>query len=370
MWFNRFTDIADRRQWSTRTKLDELLPRLQGQAGEFVYGQLPRETRTNFRALVKELKNRFRKVETTKSYRARFSNRDQKQGESVEEYAAELKRLYDKAHGSRDRETRKEDLLRRFLDGLSNEQARFQVEYIKDPLDIDEAVYEVVNFIETRRRTGTSEGGDRKSRKAARALKGLSSESDGDSDDGCNERAARTAGRPKGTGKDREQRPTEGKPDNRPGPAAAKAETKTDTKAVDGLNDIKKVLEELVKSNADIQTRLGKLEKQGQAKSQGNQSQGNQCRGTRPNGTNSGPQGQRQNEQPSNVRACYRCGQTDHFIRECPYPVVMGQLQVAAQPMGLQGMAGPVARQAHVSPAVPTELATAGSNGTVGQPTN
>ena len=45
--------------------------------------------RRNFHSLVAE-RNRFLKVETSKRYHAKFSNRSQKQGESVEEFAAEL----------------------------------------------------------------------------------------------------------------------------------------------------------------------------------------------------------------------------------------------------------------------------------------
>ena len=82
---------------------------------------------------------------------AQFSKRDQHQGEAVDEYAADLKRLYNKAHP--DPETRQEDLLRRFLNGLLDERARFQVKYVKEPKDIDDAVYEMVNFMETQRRS-------------------------------------------------------------------------------------------------------------------------------------------------------------------------------------------------------------------------
>ena len=64
----------------------------------------------------------------------------QKVGERVEEYAAELKRLYDKAHPNRDSLTREEDLIRRFLDGLSERDAQYNVEYVKEPRNIDEAV--------------------------------------------------------------------------------------------------------------------------------------------------------------------------------------------------------------------------------------
>ena len=42
VWFNRFTEVADRRRWSEEDRLDEILPRLQGAAGEFVFGQLRR----------------------------------------------------------------------------------------------------------------------------------------------------------------------------------------------------------------------------------------------------------------------------------------------------------------------------------------
>ena len=39
---------------------------------------------------------------------------------------------------------------RRFLDGLSDSQARFHVEYIKGPDNIDQATFEVVNFQENK----------------------------------------------------------------------------------------------------------------------------------------------------------------------------------------------------------------------------
>ena len=91
-------------------------------------------------------------METKKTFGAQFSKRNQKVSESAEEYATELKRLYDKAYSQRDSETRQEDLLWRYLDGLYDDKARFQVEYVKEPKTIDEAVFYVVDFEETRRR--------------------------------------------------------------------------------------------------------------------------------------------------------------------------------------------------------------------------
>ena len=84
-----------------------------------------------------------------KTYGAQLSHSNQKANESVEECASELKRLYDNAHSNRDVNTRGKDLLRRFLNGLYDEKARFQVEYVKEPRDIDEAVYHVVDLQET-----------------------------------------------------------------------------------------------------------------------------------------------------------------------------------------------------------------------------
>ena len=99
-----------------------------------------------YSTLVKELTSRFHTIETEKTFAAKFSQRMQKHDETAEEYAAELKRLYSKAYKSRDSKTRQEDLVRRFLDGLKDHEARFEVEYHKEPEDIDEAVYHVVNL--------------------------------------------------------------------------------------------------------------------------------------------------------------------------------------------------------------------------------
>ncbi|MCG8033222.1 MAG: hypothetical protein JAZ03_13720 [Candidatus Thiodiazotropha taylori] len=178
VWFNRFTEIAERKRWSNEEKLVELLPRLQGAAGEFVFGQLQKSIRGNYDTLVSELNSRFRIVETKKTYGAQFSKRNQKVSETAEEYAAELKRLYDKAYSKRDSETRQEDLLRRFLDGLYDDKARFQVEYVKEPKTIDEAVFFVVDFEETRRKPSMYEGSDKKMKRQVRNFNISYSDSD------------------------------------------------------------------------------------------------------------------------------------------------------------------------------------------------
>ena len=65
---------------------------------EFIFEQFPRKTRQDLGELVKELRNRFFKVETIRIFWTEFGSHDQKAGETTEEFAIELKHLYDKAH--------------------------------------------------------------------------------------------------------------------------------------------------------------------------------------------------------------------------------------------------------------------------------
>ena len=168
VWISRFEEIAERRNWNNDMKLDNLLPKLQGRAGDFVFTQLPKDTLKCYSELVKELNSRFRVVETKRAFASKFSQRVQKPNETVEEYAADLKRLYSKAYQQRDAKTRQEDLVRKFLDGLKDNDARFEIEYNKEPEDIDQTVYHAVNFIQTRRRSNQETFADKKYKKFVR----------------------------------------------------------------------------------------------------------------------------------------------------------------------------------------------------------
>ncbi|VDI33439.1 Hypothetical predicted protein [Mytilus galloprovincialis] len=59
VWINRFEAVANLQNWDNRTKLGELLTRLQGEAGDFVFDQLNSKTLKNYSKLATELKNRF-----------------------------------------------------------------------------------------------------------------------------------------------------------------------------------------------------------------------------------------------------------------------------------------------------------------------
>ncbi|VDI37728.1 Hypothetical predicted protein [Mytilus galloprovincialis] len=128
VWINRFEAVANLQNWDNRTKLGELLTRLQGEAGDFVFDQLNSKTLKNYSKLATELKNRFGVFENKRAYKVQFNRRTQKPNEDTADYAAELKRLYDKAYSNRHAKIRQEDLLQRFLMGLSDTEARIYLE--------------------------------------------------------------------------------------------------------------------------------------------------------------------------------------------------------------------------------------------------
>ena len=163
VWITRFETIADRLHWDEELRLDHLLQRLEGQAATVAFTLLPPAVLHNYRELKAELSSRFQMVETSRLFESRFARRNQYHDESVEVFAAELKMLYDRAHPHRDRRTREEDLVRRFLDGLQDEEARFEVEFHKEPTTVDEAVFNVATYLQMR---GKQE--DRRYRRPAR----------------------------------------------------------------------------------------------------------------------------------------------------------------------------------------------------------
>jgi len=187
-WRTQFEVIATRFGWTEDEMLDQLLPRLEGQAAQFVFSQLRPDIINNYRDLTNELSSRFQSIETPRSYSSKFARRMQRHGEMLEEYAADLKRLYDKAHAYRDKHTRQEDLVRKFMDGLQDEDMRFELEFNKEPNTIDEAVYYAVNWVQLK-------GRNRRKRHEVRRLH-EDGEKEYDFDDDASLRQAKTESQP------------------------------------------------------------------------------------------------------------------------------------------------------------------------------
>lgn len=299
VWINRFETIAERHNWNDEQKLDNLLPKLEGSSGEFVYTQLKRDTLRNYRELICELNNRYRVIETPRTFAAKFSKRDQRSNETAEEYAAELKRLYDKAYNRRDSRTRKEDLVRRFLDGLRDEEVRWEVEYIKEPDDIDVAVYHVVNYIQTRKRHMHTPNGDKKRKFIRRTHHQNDSQSDSEVYDSDIEEDGDHAYRVPVKSYQGKQKP-ENKPTPQNGTQArevakqagtgnpsntANTDTCTSMKPSDNTETLQQVLQKMVELLSEQKSPHFAEGSQGTQKK---------------------------------VIRCYSCNQENHFARDCP----------------------------------------------------
>lgn len=94
----QFTTIANLNKWNETTCLSELMQRLQGTAAEFVFDEIPPESVSNYVSLVCEPVSMFKWVKRNRAFKVKFVTFGKwvrKYDGTVEEYAAELKRLYD-----------------------------------------------------------------------------------------------------------------------------------------------------------------------------------------------------------------------------------------------------------------------------------
>ena len=113
-------------RWEGRAKLANLVTRLQGQAYSF-YRTCPVHQRTSYEALTAALTEQFKPVRIKSVQSGLFHERKQKSKESVEEYAQDLNRLYQRAYphserGSADAERMGQTVLAyQFVAGLKPE---------------------------------------------------------------------------------------------------------------------------------------------------------------------------------------------------------------------------------------------------------
>lgn len=77
--------MAKLANWTSREKLQKLLPRIQGNAADFVFGQLKEETMASYETLVAETESRFGTLENKRVYKTQFNNKRRGRNESLEE---------------------------------------------------------------------------------------------------------------------------------------------------------------------------------------------------------------------------------------------------------------------------------------------
>ena len=159
VWFAQFEVVANNQQWMTEQQLSALLPLLCKSASEFAFSTLSKDIWSNYKTLVKELTTRYWHVESKKGYQAKWSSIKQTPSQSEEQLAAHIKWVYKKAFPGWDPQAWKEDLLAKFYDALSDNNAKLAVEFTKDPNDIDEAVDYVVHYKETWKSWRSDDGG-------------------------------------------------------------------------------------------------------------------------------------------------------------------------------------------------------------------
>ena len=90
--------VAELYKWSEAAKLVNLVTRLRGPAYSFFRACLP-EQKESYTVLKQELTKRFTPVQIQAIQSELFHHRKQKDGESVDEYAQDLRRLFCKAYG-------------------------------------------------------------------------------------------------------------------------------------------------------------------------------------------------------------------------------------------------------------------------------
>ena len=137
-------------QWNEERKLQHLLASLRGDAADFVF-DLERHILNDYRYLVAELENRFITRESRETHVRQFYGRKFKRGETIREFASDLKRLIRKAYPTGiNQDVREDMLLKQFFDGLEDEDLNYYVQYLKSPDTLDLAVELVYEYDDRR----------------------------------------------------------------------------------------------------------------------------------------------------------------------------------------------------------------------------
>ena len=330
VWFSRFTTVANLNNWDEPTRLSELVQKLQGTAAYFVFDELPQEIVCNFKSLVHELSLRFQTVETNRTFRAQFGKRTQRIGESVEDYCAELKRIYDKAYPGRNPEMRQQLLLQQFLNGLRDKQAKFAVEYFKEPCTIEDAVQHVVTYMEAQQGALYSDRAtDRRSKSAIFKAEAVTYEGDDDrNDEEENQKRGSLNASPNCTREQHTVRKVQTTPSNSDSAMLSQILQCMAALAERETHESESNKTQVTPRSQDQLPRHGQLRPQNP-----NEGQTHRQGQMRPH-----QQGQGQSagqNRLTNVQ-CFHCANFGHFKRDCPFLPVQQQLNGNTEPPGTE----------------------------------
>ena len=137
-FYHQFEAVTQ--DWSEDKKLYHLLSCLTADAADFVF-ELESHVRDSYHSLTEELDRRFKTIETPQMCARQFYRRKLRSGETIKQFASELKSLVRKAYPQGlDRSAMERMMIKQFFDGLDDDDLRYNIEYLKMPKGLDEAI--------------------------------------------------------------------------------------------------------------------------------------------------------------------------------------------------------------------------------------
>lgn len=139
--------------WDGEEMLFRLTSSLRGEAADYVFGQLPAQTRGNYDQLARALESRYQERRAVASYLVELEGRKLQPKEEITKYIADLRRLVIKGYPTGDESTRETITLRHFLRGLPDQTAAMAVG-MRDPKTVEEARAALETYTSLRDETG------------------------------------------------------------------------------------------------------------------------------------------------------------------------------------------------------------------------
>ena len=135
-WISRLEAVSDCHGWNENQNAGVILSALHDTTAKFVYKAINKRDRKDYAVLVSELGSQFGSLETEWTFRVRWANISQQPGQTEQELAAEIWRIHAEAYPDRDAETRRVDLVDKFLNSLRDESQDQLLNLINAPIQL------------------------------------------------------------------------------------------------------------------------------------------------------------------------------------------------------------------------------------------